>query len=255
MEETTITNVVDVNRKNTLVSSFVVNVNQYRPTEKYLQNGKLLLKANIPKIIFIDETIFDEFKDFINENTKIIPFDKKNWYFNEYKEQITDLDINTTHTDKDTLEYFFTMCNKTEWIKSAIELNLFNTEHFIWVDFGIRHIFKYENDETFIQKIERLNEPVYEKVRAGSIWDTNLYYYHADIYKDINWYFAGGVFGGHQKFLLDFVEKTKEMCIRVIKEKNKLMWEVNIWYLVYLENSYLFDFYKCDHNPSLVDNY
>jgi hypothetical protein len=244
----------ECNRKNTLVSSFVANVNQFRPTEKYLQNGRLLLQANIPKVVFIDETIFDQFKEYINENTKIIPFKKTNWYFNEYKEHLSQFEINTTNNTKDTLEYFFTMCNKTEWIKTAIDLNFFNTDNYVWVDFGIRHIFTNEDDETFIQKIERLNEPVYDKVRAGSIWDLNLYYYF-DVFKDVFWYFAGGVFGGNKDFLLTFAEKTKEMCIRVITEKQQLMWEVNIWYLVYLENPHLFDSYKCDHNPSLVDNY
>ena len=29
-----------------------------------------------------------------------------------------------------------------------------------------------------------------------------------------------------------------------IKEKNTLMWETNVWYLVYLNNRDLFDFYN-----------
>ena len=36
----------------------------------------------------------------------------------------------------------FINCNKTEVIREAIELNYFNTEDFIWLDFGIRHVFK-----------------------------------------------------------------------------------------------------------------
>ena len=47
----------------------------------------------------------------------------------------------------------------------------------------------------------------------------------------------------------------KEKCLQIIQEKQSLMWEVNIWYLIYLENKELFDEYKCDHNESLITNY
>ena len=47
----------------------------------------------------------------------------------------------------------------------------------------------------------------------------------------------------------------KEKCIKIINEKKTLMWEVNIWYLIYKENNNLFDCYNCDHNESVVSNY
>lgn len=241
-------------KNNTIVSSFVANINSIYPIEKYLKDGILLLKANIPKIIFIDEDLFEDLKIYTNENTVIIPLKKSDWYFNDYKDNITNFDLNTNNKTKDTLEYMFTMCNKTEWMKKAIELNHFDTDSFIWVDFGIRYIFKNDSDETFIQKIERLNEPIYEKIRLGNIWDINIRY-SFNIYKDITWYFAGGVFGGKKDFLVSFAEKTKEMCIHIIKEKKTLMWEVNIWYLVYLNNSHLFDLYPCQHDDTIITNY
>ena len=66
--------------KNTIVSCFVSNVNSIYPTEKYLKDGILLLKVNIPKIIFIDENIYDELKIYENELTSIIPIQKSKWY-------------------------------------------------------------------------------------------------------------------------------------------------------------------------------
>ena len=241
-------------RNNTLVSSFVINVNSIYPVEKYLKDGILLLQADIPKVIFIDELIFDQLQSYVNEYTHLIPLKKTDWYFNEYTEHLEPFELNTQNKKKDTLEFMFTMCNKTEWLKQAILLNPFHTEQFIWVDFGIRYIFKHDDDESFIKKIEKLNEPYYEKVRAGSIWNTNHRYFN-NVYLDICWYFAGGVIGGHKESLLVFAEKTKDMCIRIMKEKKMLMWEVNVWYLVFLENRLLFDFYHCDHNPTLIDSY
>ena len=37
--------------------------------------------------------------------------------------------------------------------------------------------------------------------------------------------------------------------------KNTIMWEVNIWYLIYKENKELFNSYGCNHDKTLIDNY
>jgi hypothetical protein len=152
----------------------------------------------------------------------------------------------------------FTMCNKTEWVKRAIYLNYFKTENFIWVDFGIKHIFNgsfsYCSDEDFIEKINKLNDKKYNKVRIGGIWNIS-YDYNIDIYKNVAWYFAGGVFGGNIHSLEKFGNLMKSKCIDIMTSKNTIMWEVNIWYLIYNENKLLFDIYGCNHNASLIDNY
>jgi len=244
-----------MNSEVTLVSAYITNINSRkdRTTEKYIEYGKILLQTKIPKIIFIDEIIFDELKKYSNEFTYLIPIKKESTYLYEFKDLLTNFKINSTSPEKDTIEYMFTMCSKTEWITKAIEINLFNTSNFIWVDFGIKHVFNCEDNE-FIKKIERLNNTVYKNIRIGSIWNPDIKY-SGDIYKDIMWYFAGGVFGGNKESLLLFSEKTKEMCIKIISEKNTIMWDVNIWYLVYTETKELFNCYNCDHNSSLIDNY
>ena len=42
---------------------------------------------------------------------------------------------------------------------------------------------------------------------------------------------------------------------KIIQEKKHIMWEVNIWYLIYREFPEIFDFYLCDHNISILKNY
>jgi len=240
--------------KNTIISALLTNVNNSNRLEKYIKDGILLLKAKIPKIIFVDEIIYNQLKMYENDLTRIISIKKTDWYFQDYLDSITNFDLNTNNKTKDSLEFIFTMCNKTEWIKKAIELNYFNTESFIWIDFGIRYIFKEDSDDSFIEKIEKLKDKDYENIRIGSIWNCNKHYLF-NIYKDITWYFAGGVFGGKKEKLIEFAEKTKNKCIEVITEQKTLMWEVNIWYLIYMENPSLFDCYKCDHNKTLINNY
>ena len=239
----------------TIVSAFISNVNSRkdRTIEKYIEYGKVLLQSKTQKIIFIDEIIFNELKNYSNELTYLIPIKKESMYLYKYKDLLTNFNLNSTSPEKDSLEYMLAICSKTEWITKAIELNYFNSRNFIWIDFGIKHIFNCD-DNDFIKKIENIDKFIYTKIRIGSIWNLDIQYY-GDIYKDIRWYFAGGVFGGDINSLLLFSEKTKEMCIKIIQEKNTIMWEVNIWYLIYKEMPELFDCYNCDHNSSLIDNY
>jgi hypothetical protein len=240
----------------TIVSAFLSNVNSREDKNiyTYYDHGKLLISSTIPKIIFLDEDMFDLIgDDYDKNNTLIIKIDKYDSYLDDYKKLITNFEIHTTNSKKDTIEYMLTMCNKTEWIKRAILLNHFNSDNFIWVDFGIKHVFKCSNDE-FIKKINNLHNKNNLSIRIASIWNLE-YTYNCNIYKDITWYFAGGVFGGNKNILLKFAEYMEKKCIEIITEKNTIMWEVNIWYLIYCENKELFDGYSCDHNDSIIDNY
>jgi len=71
----------------------------------------------------------------------------------------------------------------------------------------------------------------------------------------VAWFFAGSIVGGNSETLLKFADIMKEFCMNIIKEKNHIMWEVNIWYLIYKEYPEIFDFYPCDHNASILQNY
>jgi hypothetical protein len=241
----------------TLVSAFVnVNVNNRKDKDlfAYYEYGKLLLKSNIPKIIFLDEIMLKMIgEDYNKENTLLIETSYSDIYLNSYNNCITNFEVNTTYPEKDNSKFMFTICNKTEWIKQAILLNNFNTTNFVWVDFGIRHVIKCSDDE-FIQKINELNNKIYSNIRIASIWNLD-HNYNTDIYKNIAWYFAGGVFGGDKEKLLLFSEKMKLKCIDIINEKKSIMWEVNIWYLIYLEIKELFNPYTCDHNNTILENY
>jgi len=253
----------------TLVTAFVAGVNQRndRVIDDYMNYGKKLLENPINKIVFFDESLIGLLPNY--PNTIIIPIKKEDMYLYEYKDEITNFGLNTQTPEKDSLEYMFIMCNKTEFIRKAIELNPFHsdpfhsdpfqTNQFVWVDFGINHIFK-NDDATFNAVISALENKSYDNVHIGSIWTPDMHTimtrnFRTDIYKDIAWYFAGGIFGGDSKSLIKFADLTKQQCIKIIAERKTLMWEVNVWFLLYLENPELFSLYQCDHNSTLIGNY
>lgn len=237
-----------------LVSAFISNMNKRSdmPTSRYIENGKILLKANIPKIIFMDESFTEYFDDYVNEYTKIIKINKNDIYLYDYTKYITNSNIITDNPNKDTIDYFCMMCSKTEWVRKAIESEYFNDDNYVWVDFGIRYIFTCD-DNNFIAKIERLKNCTSSKVRIASIWDLEGQF-HFNKHR-VMWFFAGGVFGGNKNELIKFAEKTKNMCLRIIFGEKMLLWDVNIWYWVYKENPELFEPYYSLHDDTVVDHY
>lgn len=236
--------------ENTIVSAFFYNVNSI--TKDYYNYGRFLVQSNVKKIIFVDEKMFQEIgNDYNQENTRIIKTNNQK-YLHSFCDSIKKFDIHG-NSMKDTLEYIFLMNYKTEWIRDAIEWNPFHTNHFIWIDFGIKHVSKLKNQE-FVEKINQFQYRIYNNIRIAGIWNMEQNT-NKDIYKDVFWYFAGGIFGGRKEELIQFANDVKEKCIKVIREKETLMWEVNIWYLVYKDNSSLFSIYSADHNDSLILNY
>ena len=229
----------------TIVSAFIyLENNKNRSLEKYIHFGSKLLELNQNKIIFIDEKVYDKFEKYKSENTILIKIKFEDLYLYKYKDKIKNVKINTQNITKDTFEYFFVICNKTEWMREAINLNIFKSSDFIWIDFAIYQILnKFPNEFK-----------LYEKVRISSIWNLNVKY-QCDIYKDITWYFAGGVFGGNREKILEFADLMKIKCIELVEQDKHLMWEVNIWYLIWKDNKDLFLPYNSNHNQTIIDNY
>jgi hypothetical protein len=240
----------------TIVSAFLTNINKRndRPIEKYIEYGKLFLSIRVPKIIFIEKHIFDEhYTCFAEDEYNFFVFTQMDHLMlHEYKDKITEFEVNGGNTNKDTIEYMFVQCNKTEWVRWSIEFNRFKSDQFIWIDFGIAHMI---NDYNLMSSaITDLCNKKYSKVRIAGCWNIETPY-RFNIYKDIVWYFAGSVFGGDKNNLLEFADKMHKKCLEIIQVNKHIMWEINIWYILYFENKHLFDIYKADHNLSIITNY
>ena len=289
---------------NIIVSAFITNINNRndRNIDKYIEYGKILLNnINCYKVIFIEKLIYEPnfhmideeseyiftydtktYKYFFQNNTIFVLFEKMDIYLYNYIDKITNFNVNTDNPLKDTLEYMFVQCHKTEWVKMAIQLvsNIKNNTlilhlkssdklHFMWVDFGIYHMFnnnikEFNDSFKHLSEIDNINHNINHninnninhnnKIRISScINPTNKY--NGDIYKHVAWFFAGSVFGGSSDSLTTFADLMKIECVNIIHERNHLMWEINIWYLIYLKNPELFDPYNCAHDSSIIVNY
>ena len=240
----------------TIVTAFVTNkVFAYDIVRRYYEWGKLLVRSSTPKIIFVDQEMSDLItKDgYDQETTLLVPFERSEIYLYQYRDRLDRFNVSTPQPEKDNINFMFVMCHKTEWIRRAIELNPFQSDNFIWVDFGIKKV-DHCSEELFVEKLNRLRDKKYDKVRIGSIWNLSANY-NIDILRQISWYFAGGVFGGDTLSLLTFADLMKAKCIEIMEQENTITWEVNIWYLLYRDHPQLFTPYPSDHNHLLIDNY
>jgi hypothetical protein len=228
-----------------LVSAFVLLDNHYQGIDFYIKNGEKILSIEMNKIIFIDERAIHHFEKYKNQRTHIIPISHKDNYLADYLPRLQQ--ITEGNPAKDTNNFYSIMCNKTEWIRQAIQTNLYDTDYYTWIDFGIYKIF---DDNLQIAALKKC----YEKVRIGHIWDLDRVF-NVNINKRICWYFAGGIFGGNKNSLIEFADIMKRETLRYISIHNALVWEVNIWIMIYRQHKQLFSPYSCNHNNSIVNNY
>jgi hypothetical protein len=245
----------------TIVTAYL-NVNsRNRTTAEYLGFSKGLLEAKCPMIIFIDKQIANQV--IAAENLKVIEIDKTYIYllekYSKNPESFANFSMVNGNKQKDSIEFMSIMCNKTEFMREAIAMNPFGTDGFVWLDFGMKHVCPEISDEEYSTQLETLaKKPIMKeeetKVRIGQIWDFQ-YFTNGSPLLNIQWFFAGGVFGGTATPLLEFADRTRSKCLEIIELYKIITWEVNVWYFIYTEAMALFSPYKCNHNVLLIKNY
>jgi len=152
--------------------------------------------------------------------------------------------------EKDTYEYLVYMNSRVELLEDAISENVWETDHFAWIDFNITKLFK--NKETTLDYIRGLS---LGNLRSPCLvipgcWSklSNL----DTISTDISWRFCGGFFIGDSDTIRIFAEEYRKHFDTFLKTYRTIPWEVNFW--AYLEHAHSWSptWYKGDHNDSIV---
>jgi len=243
--------------KATIVTAFISGVNKAsdRPMDIYIEFGRKLLAIPVPIVCFIEADVYAaHFEKCLNQfpHTTFIITKKSDLYLYNYRDAITQFSLNTPNTDKNTIEYLFVQCNKTEWVREAIDRNIYKTEQYIWVDFGIYHMIR--DEAKMHEAILAMALKEYDDLRIASC-KYKGYTVPYDVYHTITWTFAGSVFGGGTDSLLRFAYLTKSEILKTIREKKSLMWEINIWYLIYLKHPEFMNFYTTGHDLRILNTY
>jgi hypothetical protein len=228
--------------QNTFVSAFLnfSNKNNNILDGEYFRYFTKIAKTNIPIILFLDKKETKYANLLINyfPNVHIVHIDNSILLFDSDKP----LPKNRNYI-KDTKEYIQFMNNKIVFMDHARELNIYNTNHFVWLDFRLFHISKKE-----ITTSSKLINIATKELTKKSYFAGSLKTIESKL-DEINWRFLGGF------FILDSesIIKLKEETIKLIENTEVFTWEVNNWTIIEKNNSFDFGWFQADHNDSILD--
>ena len=133
----------------------------------YLQwIDNFLSNVKTPIIIFCDpeseEMIREKRKPYI-EQTHIIVIKLEDFYTSRYLSVFRNNYLQDFEKDKHSVELYMVWAEKTEFLKKAMELNIFKSEFYVWIDIGA---FRNRADKGDISLDLIKNWPDQEKMKA-----------------------------------------------------------------------------------------
>ena len=252
--------------KNYTVVSAFFNIkrndwNSYsRSVDEYFKNATNMLTINDFIVVFTEPEYETRVKEIMkNKVYKLIIMDIKDLYWYKYYstiENIMNSDIfknglkNTTCPEVCKPLYDIIMYSKTKLVKQVIEINPFNTTHFVWLDFGVhQHMFRPE-----MKNKKLLPFGVDDKVRflcrdIPTEKDLHL----NTFFKSNENRFAGTMFTGNKDNLLLFDKYLEEDILEAFN-KGVVDCDQSFFSNVYLKHPTLFSLYFGDW-AQLITNY
>lgn len=153
---------------------------------------------------------------------------------------------------KDTKEFIALQNSKTEFMKYAIQDNVFQSTHFAWIDFNIFHIFK-ENPEYASNVLRLLSQNNFPLQKEDFIVIPGCWNEHSNEHNEVCWRFCGGFFLGTVNEILKF-HKLYEMYFHEFLITYKVFtWEINFWSWLEKNKPFKPIWYSANHNLSMIE--
>jgi hypothetical protein len=208
-----------------------------------------LAKSGIQIHLFLCESVQSKFQGYPNVYVETIELEELETY-KTYK-AFEEINLPKQRTlQKDTEKFMILMNAKTEYMKRAMDSNMFKTQHFAWIDFSICYVFK-ETEKTleYLKRIGNANLKS-EFLAFPGCWNKGVDF--SMIFQRVNWRFCGGFFIGDRNSLETFCTEQKTAFLEILQKHKSLVWEVNTW--AYMENttSWTPSWWKADHNDSII---
>ena len=152
--------------------------------------------------------------------------------------------------EKDTYEYLVYMNARVEWMEDAISENIWETSHFAWVDFNLSTLFRQKKATlAFLSGLART--PLASSFLAiPGCWSKPGT--SEKLATDIHWRFCGGFFLGDADSLCEFAATFRAHFPAFLDRFHCIPWEVNFWAYLEIEHDWSPDWYKGDHNDTIV---
>ena len=232
----------------------------YKTTDFYFELANaFILRLPYSLIIFMDELDkkTEEFVVHVRQSyglmnkTHILKVAIQDTYFYKDIERIQFLMesfvITNSNPDKDTPLYVVTTNNKMDFMERAIELNPFQSSHFMWMDFGINHVAK--DTELIDTWFPHIPDKIKQLCINPYLEDTPPKEYFQFIYHNC----AAGLFSGSTENLLKYSSLFKQKTAEIYQQGWYQLDEA-VMTMVQRENPDLFDLFYGDYE-GIISNY
>jgi len=221
--------------------------NRDKSIEQYLEKSKFLLHLNIKLIFFSDDDMVINHVLTLKPDTIIIKMNLSDTPYFKYLDLIKQVrNYNGFKQTKDTPLFTILTWTKFYLIKYAIEYNYFNTDYFMWIDFGITYVATIDN---YINSFNLKNEKILiECINMPTSSILNI----KDTFDKWVCHFGEGLFGGNKEYMLKFTNKFDEYLLFIIQHNMTPLEGGVIAYIYYLHPE-LFDLYYGDYSD-IIDN-
>ena len=234
----------------TFVTAFI-DLNEDRSNDKSVDtcfnHFQTLLKSGIPIIAFLSKKFENRVQQAANLHTVYIDFEDLDMY-KRLNEIQCDLPQNRT-TYHDTKNFLILMNSKIEFVKRALDIDPFKTEHFAWIDFSICHVFHNINNSLNYLKM-LANCRLKPCLLFPGCWPKGTGIQSA--YNAVNWRFCGGFFIGDKQAMLNFYNTYMENMPKIMEGRKTLVWEVNMWAILEHDYGWSPTWFDARHNDSII---
>ena len=220
--------------------------------------NQFILQLPYNLIIFIDDNEEYEYiysfiieKRLYKEKTFIYKESFKETFFYKDINKINDLSkkymIYNRNLNKDTPHYVILNYNKFYFMEKAIEINYFNSTHFLWLDFGINHVAK--NPEIIHDWIFKIPNKIKQMCLNPYLENDDYKIFFRYIYHHT----SGGLFSGNIENMKKYIQLFKNKVEQLYSD-NWYQIDETIMTMIQRENPDLFEFYYGDYQ-GIISNY
>jgi len=205
-------------------------------------------------LIFADrgchEILQNKYKDCANVTIILFDYPVQSWIYRESLPYMDRLPI-TRNLAKDTFEHLVWTHLKVEFLQRAIEIcENGKNSIFAWIDPHICHLFH----EPLLHSVNYLNYLSMQKFAKGpfialpSCWDKQ----ESINFNTVCWRFCGNFMIGDAASIRGLNIIYKHFYPTLLKEKNTMTWDVNMWAQLEIEGVFTPVWYKANHDASIV---